>query len=231
MQNKANILKSLTICYFAIAFFEVLAEYFAVRTLICALKPILPLFLILIYFIESNRKDKVFIVALLLSSLTNILFIPNTPTFLFYGVLVFSLHRILGIYLIFQHQKLKDYIPTIIATAPFLLIFFYLFSETVEIPENSIYLLIFQNLLISLFAGIALSSYVMNDNKQNSILLISALLFVMLQFVVFIEKYFLINEFEEMFRPLAMTLNALAFFSFYKYIVTAEKSTNNNGFS
>jgi hypothetical protein len=52
----------------------------------------------------------------------------------------------------------------------------------------------------------------------------------MLQFVIFVEKYFLVNEFEELFRPLAMTLNALAFFSLYKYIVTAEKS-NNNGFS
>ena len=160
----------------------------------------------------------------------NILFIPDTPTCLFYGVLVFTLHRIISIYLIFSLQKVRDYIPVIIATSPFLLIFFYLFSETSEIPQNSFYIIIVQNILISLFAGIALSSYVMNDNKQNSILLISALLFVMLQFVIFVEKYFLTNEFEELFRPMAMTLNALAFFSFYKYVVTAEES-NNNGLS
>jgi hypothetical protein len=227
MQKKENILKSITVCYFVIAFFEVLAEYFVSNSVICILKPILPLLLILLYYIESHKKDLVFITALLLSSLTNILFIPDKPMFLFYGVLVFSSHRIISIDLIFRHQKVKDYIPMIIATAPFLLIFFYLFSETIEIPENSFYILVFQNLLISLFAGVALSSYVMNDNKQNSILLISALLFVMLQFVIFIEKYFLIDEFEELFRPLAMTLNALAFFSFYKYIVTAEKSHHN----
>jgi hypothetical protein len=227
MQKKGNILKSLTVCYFVIAFFEVLSEYFVNKSLICILKPVLPILLILLYYIESDKKDLVFITALFLSSLTNILFIPDKPTYLLYGVLVFTIHRIISIYLIFMHQKVKDYIPMIIATAPFLLIFFYLFSETVEIPENSFYILVFQNLLISLFAGVALSSYVMNDNKQNSILLISALLFVMLQFVVFIEKYFLIDEFEELFRPLAMTLNALAFFSFYKYIVTAEKSHHN----
>lgn len=230
MQKKIHIVNTLTICYFTIAFFEVLAEYFVSNPVICILKPILPLLLILLYSIDSDKRDKVFITALLLSCLTNILFIPNLPNYLFYGVLVFSLHRILVIYLIIVHQKLKDFIPIIIATAPFLLIFFYLFSETAEIPQNSVYILIFQNLLISLFAGIALSSYVMNDNKQNSILLISALLFVMLQFVVFIEKYFLIDEFEQFFRPLAMTLNAFAFFSFYKYVATAEKS-NNNGFS
>lgn len=227
MQKKANILNILTIGYFAMAFTEVLAEFFASQPLICSLKPILPLILIVLYCIESDKRSKVLITALILSCLTNILFIPNTPDYLFYGVLVFTIHRVLVLYLIIFRQKIKDYIPIIIATAPFLLIFFYLFSETAEIPENSIYLLIFQNLLISLFAGIALSSYVMNDNKQNSILLISALLFVMLQFVVFIEKYFLIDEFEEFLRPLAMTLNALAFFSFYKYVVTAEKSHHN----
>jgi hypothetical protein len=230
MPKKNQILNALTVCYFIMAFFEVVSEYFLSNSVICFLKPALPVFLIVLYCIESDKRSIIFIVALLLSSLTNILFIPDTATFLFYGVIVFTLHRLLVIYLILLHQQQKDYIPIIIATAPFLLVFFYLFSETIEIPENSVYILIFQNLLISLFAGIALSGYVMNDNKQNSILLISALLFVMLQFVIFVEKYFLVNEFEELFRPLAMTLNALAFFSLYKYIVTAEKS-NNNGFS
>lgn len=227
MQNKKNILQTLTICYFVIAFFEVVAEYIAEKDIICSLKPLMPLILIIIYYVDSERRNLIFVVALLLSSLTNLLFIPNTPTCLFYGVLVFTLHRIISIYLIFSLQKVIDYIPVIIATSPFLLIFFYLFSETLEIPPNSYYIIILQNILISIFAGIALSSYVMNDNKQNSILLISALLFVMLQFVIFVEKYFLTNEFEEFFRPMAMTLNALAFFSFYKYVVTAEKSNNN----
>ncbi len=225
-----NFVQSISILYFTIAFFEVLAEFFVNKPIICYLKPLLPIILIALYLIESEKKSLVLIIALVLSCITNILFIPNTATCLFYGVLIFTIHRLLIIYLIILYQKVNDYIPIIIATAPFLLVFFYLFSETTEIPQNSIYILIFQNILISLFAGIALSSYVMNDNKQNSILLISALLFVMLQFVVFIEKYFLIDEFEELFRPLAMTLHALAFFSFYKYVITAEKS-NYNGLS
>ncbi|WP_264521496.1 lysoplasmalogenase family protein [Flavobacterium sp. N1994] len=214
-----------------IAIFEVLAEYLVNKPIICSLKPLLPLFLIVIYCLDSDRKNILFIIALLLSSLTNILFIPDTPMFLFYGIIVFTLHRIITIYLIFSLQKVIDYIPVIIATSPFLLIFFYLFSETPEIPQNSFYIIIVQNILISVLTGIALSSYVMNDNKQNSILLISALLFVMLQFVIFVEKYFLTNEFEDFFRPTAMTLNALAFYSFYKYVVTAEKSNHNNGLS
>ena len=57
MQNKSNILTPLTIGYFTVAFVEILAEYFASRQLICILKPILPLILILLYYIESEKKD------------------------------------------------------------------------------------------------------------------------------------------------------------------------------
>jgi hypothetical protein len=228
MQSRTNIVNTLTVCYFLIAFFEVIAEYVIAKPLIFALKPLITLTLIVIYCLKSKKVNKLFITVLGLSLLTNILFIPNTPQFLFYALIVFSIHRILAIYLIFSLQKIKDFVPLVIATAPFLLIFFYLFMETPDIPNESYYLLVIQNILISLFAGVSLSSYVMNDNKQNSILLISALLFVMLQFAVFIEKYFLTNEFQELFRPLAMTLNALAFFTFYKYVINAEKSAHNN---
>jgi len=227
LENK-NIIKGLTIGYFIIALFEVIAEFFKYKPIICILKPLIPFFLILIYSIETKKKNVIFIIALILSIITNILFIPNTDKCLFYGIIVFTLHRVLVIYLIFTLQRIKDFIPILIATAPFLLIFFYMFMETPDIPENSLYIIILQNLLISIFAGVSLSSYVMNDNKQNSILLISALLFVMLQFVVFIEKYLLVNEYQELFRPLAMSFNALAFFSFYKYVITAEKLNHNN---
>lgn len=227
MVTKVNILKSLTFGYFIIAFFEIVSEYLAYTPFICSLKPLIPLLLTGIYLINSEKKNPIFVIVLLLSMVVNILFIPNTPVCLYYALIIFTIHRIVVIYFIFKLQKVKDFIPIIIATTPFLLIFFYLFMETNEIPANSFYLLILQNILISLFAGIALSSYVMNDNKQNSVLLISVLLFVMLQFSVFIEKYFLINEFQKLFRPLAMTFNTLAFFSLYKYVMIAEKSNYN----
>lgn len=227
MFKKDSIVKSLTFSYFIIAFFEIVSEYLAYTPFIFSLKPLIPLLLVLIYLVCSAQKNPLFVIVLLLSMVVNILFIPNTPECLYYALIIFTIHRIVIIYLIFSLQKVKDFIPIIIGTLPFLLIFFYLFVETNEIPANSFYLLILQNVLISLFAGIALSGYVMNDNKQNSVLLISVLLFVMLQFTVFIEKYFLVNEFQMLFRPLAMTFNTLAFFSFYQYVIIAEKSNHN----
>lgn len=227
MLEKKSILKYLTLCFFAVALFEVISEYLQDAVLIYSLKPFISLFLIIIYCIESEKKNLFFVLALLLSLMTNILFIPNTPDYLHYALLVFTIHRILVVNLVFRLQKIRDYVPVIIATVPFLLIFFYLFMETAEIPERSFYLLILQSILISLFAGISLSSYVMNDNKQNSVLLIAVLLFVMLQFIVFIEKYLLVNEYTSILRPMAMTFNILAFYSLYKYVIIAEKSNHN----
>jgi hypothetical protein len=222
MRNKKSILNALTIGYFIIAFVEVVSEYAKYKPFIMAFKPLIPMALFSMYLVSSTKRDITFILVLLTSLITNILFIPNTPNYLLDAIVVFTVHRIVVIYLVLKLQKISDFIPVVLGTAPFILIFFHLFMETTDIPESSYYILVLQNLLISLFAGLSLSSYVMNDNKQNSILLISALLFVMLQFSVFIEKYYLANEYQYLFRPLAMSLNALAFYSFYKYVITAE---------
>jgi len=74
--------------------------------------------------------------------------------------------------------------------------------------------------------GIAISNYVMSDTKQNSLLLISVLLFLGLQLVIYIEKYYLIESHSIMLRPLAMTLNILAFYVFYKFVISSEKLDN-----
>jgi hypothetical protein len=227
MPRKDKIVQYLTICFFVVGILEVISEYLQNKLLIISLKPLIPLLLIVMYYLESVKKSKLFVLVLLFSMLTNMLFIPKSTEYLQYALIAFTIHRVLEVTMVLRLQKIKDYIPFAIATLPFLMIFFYLFMETAEIPQRSYMLLLTQNILISVFSGLALSGYVMNDNKQNSVLLIAVLLFVMLQFVVFIEKYLLINEFTSIFRPLAMTFNVLAFFSLYKYVIIAEQSNQN----
>ena len=227
MTNQLKTLRGCTILYFIISFIEIISEYFSNKPLIFILKPLIPLIIIVLYLIDSKEKNKLYIVAMVLSMVTNVFFIPSGALFLFYAIIAFLLHRIIIIYLLLKINPIKDFSPFLLATAPFLLIFFYLFSETENIPNDSYVLVIVQNILMSIFAGIALSNYVMNDSKQNSILLISAFLFVLLQFVVFIEKYFMIFELKQMFRPMAMLLNVFAFFTLYKYMIETEKSNNN----
>ncbi|WNM18320.1 lysoplasmalogenase family protein [Flavobacterium capsici] len=227
MLNNNTLTKIVTIIFFVIASVEIIAEYLSSKLLILIFKPLIPIFIIVLYLLESKKRNLLFLLAMLFSIITNVLFIPDTALCLFYGIIAFSIHRILIIAVLFRVNNKLDFIPLLLGTVPFLIVFFYIFYETESIPNDSYFILIIQNILISLIAGLALSNYIMNDDKKNSILLISAFLFVLLQFVVFIEKYFLYDELKQLFRPLAMLLNSFAFFTFYKYIVVTEKSNNN----
>ena len=58
---------------------------------------------------------------------------------------------------------------------------------------------------------------------MNAWLLIFGLLSVMQYFIVFIEKYYLMNLAPIALRPFAMFLNASVYYAFYRFIMDAEK--------
>lgn len=225
-RQSSKLTNILTVSYFVVAICEIMSELFYYTPLIVICKPVMPLLLIVLYWFTSPSRHWLFIVALLLSSVTNILFIPRDAQMLFFGIIAFTVHRIIVIFFIFKLIKIKDYIPVTIATVPFLLVFSYMLFSS-EVPENSFVLLIVQNILISILGGIALSNYVMHDNRRNSWLLICGMLFVALQFIVFVEKYFLIGLSPGILRPVAMALNAFAFYTFYEFVLAVEKSDDN----
>ena len=224
--QKITLVNAMTVAYFVVAITEIMAELFSYKPLIMIVKPLMPILLMVLYWIASERKHPLFFIAILFSVITNVLFIPDDPRMLMYGIVAFMIHRIVILWYIFRLVKITDYIPVLIATIPFLLIFFYLLASS-EVPENSFILLVIQNILISIFGGIALSNYIMHDNKRNSWLLICGLLFVALQFIVFIEKYYLSGLSPAIFRPIAMGLNAFAFYTFYEFVCAIEKSDDN----
>jgi len=226
LANNRRTFHFVTIAYFAVAMIEIMAELLEIKLLIYVLKPLIPVLLMVLYALTSSVRNPLFFTALFFSLVTNILFIPNDQLTLFYGIIAFMIHRLVILYYIILILKIKDYIPVFIATIPFMIVFFYLLASS-EVPQNSFVLLIFQNILISILGGIALSNYIMHDNKRNSWLLICGLLFVGLQFIVFIEKYYLSGLSLTIFRPIAMGLNAFAFYTFYEFISAIEKSDEN----
>lgn len=224
--KNGNLAKIIGASYFVVAMIEIIAELFYYTPLIVIVKPLMPVLLMVLYWITSDRRQMLFFLAMFFSAVTNILFIPEDPNMLFFGIFTFMIHRILILIFIFKLVKIKDYIPIAIATIPFLLVFFYLLASS-EVPDDSFVLMVIQNILISVFGGIALSNYIMNDNRKNSWLLICGLLFVALQFIIFIEKYYLSELSPSIFRPIAMGLNAFAFYTFYEFVMAIEKSDEN----
>ena len=215
-----------SILFFACVVIEVTAEMFSNKLLIYIAKPLLSIGIMVLYWNASKVKKPLFFLVILLSMITNILFIPNTYQLLIVALLVFMAHRILLIYYVVQVIKLKDYIPLFIAILPFLFIFFYLLTISTDASASGYFVLIIQNILISIVGGLALSEYVMNYNKMNAWLFIFGLLSVTQYFIVFIEKYYLIDLAPIAFRPLAMLLNASVYYSFYRFIIDAERINN-----
>lgn len=165
---------------------------------------------------------------MLLSLAANVFFIPNTEQMLLYGIITLLVHRLLVIYLMVSLIKITDFIPVVIGTLPFLLVFFYLFMISDDIPNHSFYILIIQNVLISLVGGIAISTFIMKDSKRNSWLLLCGLLFVLLHLIIFVEKYYLSQLSPALLRPIAMALNVVAFYTFYEFVIAAERSDDNS---
>jgi hypothetical protein len=221
----------ITILYFLVAGIEVIGELYQYKPVLFVFKPLMPALLMLLYFCASKQKQILFFLAMFFSLVTNVLFIPNDPYFLYYGVLTFMMHRIVIIALIIRLVKPTDIFPVAIATIPYLLLFFYLLAITHEIALESYLVLIIQNILIAILGGLSLANYMMNDNRRNSWLLISSVLFVTLQFIVFLEKYYLVELSPGIFRPIAMGLNTFAFYTLYEFVMAIERSDNNGAAS
>jgi hypothetical protein len=52
------------------------------------------------------------------------LFIPNDLYFIFIGLVVFIFHRFISFLHILKVMKIKDFIPVLLASVPFLFVFF-----------------------------------------------------------------------------------------------------------
>jgi hypothetical protein len=139
------------------------------------------------------------------------------------GLLSIAVHRIMLIYFLIKLNKIRDYTPVLIAIVPFISIFSYMLYVADEIPDLSYYPLVLQNILVSIFAGIVLSNYFMNQNNNTVWLSIFGLLSTSLYFIVFIEKCFLANLPPTYFRPLGMILFAATYYTFYRSVIDIER--------
>jgi len=226
MNLKINWHYLLNTTFFSLAGIELLAELFEVSTLSLVTRLLLPIVLGLLYFCVSKKNNLFFYLLLSLLLISNLFFYYRDSPLFYFGIVAFILLRIIAIIMILNATKDKNYLQIVIASFPFLVIFLYLISVTNEITDVEFNTLILQSILISLLAGISTANYFKNENRQNSWLLISTLLFIGLRFIVFIER-FIISDLTLLFnRPISVILNTFAFYTFYKFVIASELDNN-----
>ncbi|WP_309641601.1 lysoplasmalogenase family protein [Flavobacterium sp.] len=221
--NRDFKINGLTILYFAIAFILLMAEYWKSTSLLSVFKPLLIPSLMMLYLVTSKNKCYWYVAALFFAFCSNVflLFIDN-PKLLFYGIMAFLFYRIASIITIVKKGDEIVLLPLVLATVPFLFIFSYLIYVMVNPSNPNFYPTIINDIIISIFSGLGLSNYVMNDNKQNSWLIISTLLFTFLVILFMVENFYIPNE---VFKPLSAVVFSLAHYAFYLFVIESENHT------
>lgn len=208
---------------FSFAVIEVLAELFSFKVILFAFRPFIAFLIACLYWITSKERSIFFFITTFFLLITSIFIISDLEFFLKLGFVGIVIHRLLLIIYIIKINKVKDFIPIIIAVIPFVFIFSYLLSISDGIPEGSYYPLLIQNILVSILGGVILSNYFMNETTNTPWLSIFGVLSIALYFTVFIEKLFLNNLPPTYFRPLGMVLFVTSYYAFYKFVIDAEK--------
>ena len=210
----------LILLFFVTTFAEVIAELFSSTIFIYILKSLLSPILILIYWKSSKIRNIYFIIALLFVMMSNLFFVSTDFSSLLIGSIFFLFYRMLIIYLVIKIVRIKNYLPIFLGSIPFVIIFLYATSLTIDELGNAIYIHIIQVVFMSFLGGFSLANYVIENSKMNYWLFISCLLFAVIHFILILKTYYLPIV---IFQPMVMLVYAFAQFSMYKFIILSER--------
>lgn len=218
--NRETKITALTFSYFALALVLCVAEYFKITNILLVCKPLLMPLLAILYLLSTKKNCLWYLVSLVFAFFSNVFFLFTDSKLLLYGIIAFLFYRIATIITVLKKGDPIDWLPLTLATVPFLFIFSYLIYVMVSPSNPSFYPTIINDLIISIFSGMGLASYVMNDSKKNSWLIISTLLFTFLVIIFMTENFYFPNE---VFKPLSAVVFALAHYAFYLFVIEADQ--------
>lgn len=210
----------LILLFFVTTFAEVIAELFSNTLFIYLLKSLLSPILILIYWKSSKIRNIYFIIALLFVMMSNLFFVSKEFSSLLIGSIFFLFYRMLIIYLVIKIVRIKNYLPIFLGSIPFVIIFLYATSLTIDELGNAIYIHIILVVFMSFLGGFSLTNYVIDNSKMNYWLFISCMLFAVIHFILILKTYYLPIS---IFQPMVMLVYAFAQFSMYKFIILSER--------
>lgn len=209
--------------FFIVSFIEITAEFNEDKLLVWYTKPLILPLLIGYYIRRSNKINAYYLIALLFCWIANLFFIDNTWNYILLGVACFLIYRILVIIIVLKKVKMPDLLPLFLGSIPFVFIYASVAIFTFNIIGDSLYLFLIQGIFTIFLGGLSLVNYMLNSNKTNKILFVSALLFVINQFVFILRFYY---EEANFFQAVAMVFFVWAQFLLTQYILKTEKQRN-----
>lgn len=225
-REKINLENALIILYFLSGLIEIVSQLSMDNCYQYVVKPLQIVLLVVLYWYSSTQKNPLYFINISFLLIGRLFFISTDLNMVLCALVAVFFHRIIEIYYVSKLIKLQDYIPVILGSIPFLFYFLYLVSIPESILIESYVVLIAQIILISILSGIILSHYLLTFNRKDIWLVVFGIMSLMQTFVIFIEKFYLPDFNLFSLRPMALFLNTMVCFSFYKFVITAERLNN-----
>lgn len=213
---KEGISGILILFYFLVGGITVISEYMEDSFLTYISKPLLMPVLFYLYYLNSEKRNNTFVLALFFNWIANIAFVAATKDTVYFGSLFFLLYRIMVVYILVERINFPKIIPFLIGCIPFFFIYITVASLVNAEIENGIYLFWINGIFMIFLGGFTLANYILDNNKVNTLLLISTLLFTFIQFIVTINLYYLTIL---IFKPISLTMFVAAQFLLYKSVL------------
>ncbi len=187
--TKRNRITIGTILFFVIAIFDLYAVLTHNRTLEVIFKPLLMVSLVLFYLSTVDKPKLIFVFALFFSFLGDVLLLNKGDFFLF-GLAAFLVTHILYIKIIAQFLDKEITTKMISSSIPFLLFFLGLFYLIYSNLESMWFPVLVYGIVIATFGAVSLLNYREWNSNSNLYLFIGAVLFILSDSLIAINKFY-----------------------------------------
>jgi hypothetical protein len=175
--------------------------------------------LMVLYFLTSEQKNKLYLFSLACATVSNVFFLSNESLFLKYGLIAFLIYRIITLLIVIKNSTKLTFFSVAIGSIFFLfplLTFIVLIEESVG---QSFFVGLINILLVSFLGGMSLTNYLMENNFKHISLLTSTLLYTFLVLIFVIQKFYV---FVRVFDPMGIIVLMAAHYFFCVYLLLAE---------
>lgn len=220
MNSKTNVNIAYAL-FFMVSSLEIIGVITANQLLQIIFKPLIVILLILLYAITSQAKNKWYVLALLFSFGGDVFLLFDAQTFFIIGLSLFLLAHLSYITLVYRQiakPKMNDILLSFI-------IFFGILLGLLSVLKGHLGQMqtpvIVYGLVLTSFGAVSLINYLQQKNRASSVLLTGALLFVLSDSLLAINKFY---------KPIDL-LNVFVIFTYiaaqfviFKGVILAEKN-------
>lgn len=216
--------KTLSFIFGLFVLFLTIAAYLKMQSFEYVLRLFCIPTLMILYFVNSGKKNKLYLFALVSATISNIFFVSKDVLLLKYGLIAFIIYRVITLFIVQKNSPKLSFFSVIIGSVFFLFPLLYFIILIEDSIGESFFVGLINIILVSILGGMSLANYLLENNIKHVSLLTSTLLYTILVLLFVIQKYFL---FIPIFDPLRVIVLMTAHYFFCFYVLKTEENSIN----